>query len=517
MKSQIKILIAAGLVSEMLVPSFRILANETVVPNEAVPPPSAEQEAPADSNANSFFLVGRQSCYGQNNRHTGNAATLKASDWIYQVFEFELTDGSQYLYRIKRPGNALYAPRGPAHTCTYVPSIHATLYPATGTFAGTCPNTTQGKNHCNAFLNWPVGQNRQFKCVGAAHPGTAGLGELHSCLKMTGGGISCSHASATAASPGHENIRPVRQFFLRRTHLGGWGNRVNPSQLSMNHIEPLPNLTLAVEQRLNGGSSWAAVPGAEIGVNDLNDFSVKVSLGSAAPLKRVIDFSGVARVSQQIAGANPSNCGFSGCTGSLTYRQGKIVERQRSIVSNISVAARDGICGGFHSPLMVFFPGEKAPQFSGTSKFKMGTEGASYTWPEKGNQGWFIARDLHGDRSVRDESQLFGNNDLASDGFAALAEFDENKDRVIDQQDAVFAQLIFWNDVNSDSKSQKREVKSAAELGIESISVDAMTNTQLKFEDRAIAKGASTFRFKKNKKGELLEGKVYDIWFAEIK
>lgn len=71
-----------------------------------------------------------------------------------------------------------------------------------------------------------------------------------------------------------------------------------------------------------------------------------------------------------------------------------------------------------------------------------------------------LAIDLNGDGIINDGSELFGTSTLLADGtraengFAALAQYDENQDGRIDAQDAVFSQLTVWQDVNSDGISQ---------------------------------------------------------------
>lgn len=54
----------------------------------------------------------------------------------------------------------------------------------------------------------------------------------------------------------------------------------------------------------------------------------------------------------------------------------------------------------------------------------------------------FLALDKNGDGIVNDGSELFGA--LSGNGFADLAQYDDNKDGFIDENDAVFDQLRIW-------------------------------------------------------------------------
>jgi hypothetical protein len=87
--------------------------------------------------------------------------------------------------------------------------------------------------------------------------------------------------------------------------------------------------------------------------------------------------------------------------------------------------------------------------------------------------------DRNQDGIINDGSELFGssttlaNGQKATDGYAALAELDTNKDGVLNSKDAAFADLQVWVDGNSDGITETGELKSLASLGISSISTQA--------------------------------------------
>jgi hypothetical protein len=105
--------------------------------------------------------------------------------------------------------------------------------------------------------------------------------------------------------------------------------------------------------------------------------------------------------------------------------------------------------------------------------------------------GWVAAgegllvRDLSGDGIVNDGSELFGsatrlpNGSLAKDGFQALSALDANADRKIDASDPASAELRVWVDSNSDAITDPGELKTLAEAGVRSISLDAQPSTQV--------------------------------------
>lgn len=71
--------------------------------------------------------------------------------------------------------------------------------------------------------------------------------------------------------------------------------------------------------------------------------------------------------------------------------------------------------------------------------------------------------ELFGDRSV------LSNGRIARSGFEALADFDKNQDRQIDEQDAIYHQLRVWKDLDQDGYSEANELFTLSELGIANI------------------------------------------------
>lgn len=172
---------------------------------------------------------------------------------------------------------------------------------------------------------------------------------------------------------------------------------------------------------------------------------------------------------------------------------------------------RTGFCGGYYSPLMMFFD-QELPDFTATSKFRLSkNQTDKIYWPEAHSPGYFLVLDSKNDSQIKDGSQLFGDYDQFDNGFESLGSYDLNKDGLIDAKDKVFKQLKLWKDENADGVSQKGEVKTLKELGVTSISLKVLDETK-KFGDRAEYKQKSDFKFKAN--AVMKSGTVLDIWLS---
>ena len=106
-----------------------------------------------------------------------------------------------------------------------------------------------------------------------------------------------------------------------------------------------------------------------------------------------------------------------------------------------------------------------------------------YGTGETVNVGWpvgevgFLALDLNANGAVDSGVELFGDATVmiadasrtAEQGFQALAQYDQDKNGVIDQRDAIFPKLIVWVDKNGDAKSAKEEIQSLDHYKITSL------------------------------------------------
>ena len=74
---------------------------------------------------------------------------------------------------------------------------------------------------------------------------------------------------------------------------------------------------------------------------------------------------------------------------------------------------------------------------------------------------------------------------VASDGFAALADLDDNRDGQVDCNDSAFRELRVWGGANADGVSQTGELRTFDALGIASLAVPGQV-TSVKNEDNWI-------------------------------
>ncbi len=101
-----------------------------------------------------------------------------------------------------------------------------------------------------------------------------------------------------------------------------------------------------------------------------------------------------------------------------------------------------------------------------------------------------LAIDKNRNGKIDSQSELFGNVNAPS--YQHLAKKDKNKDNIIDNEDRVWNRLIMWVDSNIDGISQKEEMKTMEEVGIESINVDYNSVEDMSNENRITARGTFT-------------------------
>ncbi|CDG95127.1 Complete genome; segment 14/17 (modular protein) [Xenorhabdus bovienii str. puntauvense] len=99
------------------------------------------------------------------------------------------------------------------------------------------------------------------------------------------------------------------------------------------------------------------------------------------------------------------------------------------------------------------------------------------------SSGWiesnsaFLVWDKNKDGKINNGNELFGNNSIlkngtqADNGFAALADLDDNNDGVFDQNDSLWNSLELWIDYNRDAITDSRELHKLSESGISSINL----------------------------------------------
>jgi hypothetical protein len=96
----------------------------------------------------------------------------------------------------------------------------------------------------------------------------------------------------------------------------------------------------------------------------------------------------------------------------------------------------------------------------------------------------FLVRDLNSNGLIDSGAELFGdatqlaNGQRASDGFAALADLDENQDGVVNAADAAFSSLRVWRDLDQDGVTDAGELLTLTALGITGLNVASTSHSQ---------------------------------------
>ena len=116
-----------------------------------------------------------------------------------------------------------------------------------------------------------------------------------------------------------------------------------------------------------------------------------------------------------------------------------------------------------------------SPSDDSSPKFNINGEIKRSGWIERGDG--LLAMDLNRDGYIDPTTELigekfegWGNNDYINRGLAVLKKFDSDNNGILDEKDDKFNEILVWQD-NGDGISQRSELKTLKELGIDSISV----------------------------------------------
>lgn len=112
----------------------------------------------------------------------------------------------------------------------------------------------------------------------------------------------------------------------------------------------------------------------------------------------------------------------------------------REFASHTRVSVRAG--DALKDPLVINFNGSAAQLAQTTFRFDLDADGAADAMRFVAPGSGFIALDHNGDGRINDGRELFGA--LSGNGFADLAQHDDDGNGWIDQNDAVFDRLLVW-------------------------------------------------------------------------
>jgi hypothetical protein len=128
----------------------------------------------------------------------------------------------------------------------------------------------------------------------------------------------------------------------------------------------------------------------------------------------------------------------------------------------------------------------------------------------KGNNA-FLYLDRNGNGTADDIGELFGDHGGHANGFENLRRHDDNRDGVIDENDAIYSQLRLWRDLNGDGVNQAGESLTLADAGIKSINLDYDKDRELDEHGNVIGETSSFTR------ADGSQGLVADVWLKNRK
>ena len=182
-----------------------------------------------------------------------------------------------------------------------------------------------------------------------------------------------------------------------------------------------------------------------------------------------------------------------------------------SVEISVAFPGQTGFCGGYYSPLMLFFD-DSRPKFSGQSEFQLSMAGKTF-WVEAQSPGFFLVYDKNENKKVDGKEELFGDQDGNKNGFEELKALDSNHDGLISSKDKAWKKLYLWNDKNGDGISQPEELEPIHKR-VNKISLK-YKGVQRAYGNTAQARQVGEFWFK-DEKGKNKKGEVEDIWFLPI-
>jgi hypothetical protein len=135
-----------------------------------------------------------------------------------------------------------------------------------------------------------------------------------------------------------------------------------------------------------------------------------------------------------------------------------------------------------------------------------------------------LALDINGDGAIADGTELFGEYTRPraatedylpglktfANGFEALAQYDDNRDGVIDAKDRVFDKLVVWRNRGRDGQSRRRELFALKDLGIRQIDL----NYRAEEHPRGVRLNGNKIHYVATYKTKFgVSRSVYDVWF----
>lgn len=151
-------------------------------------------------------------------------------------------------------------------------------------------------------------------------------------------------------------------------------------------------------------------------------------------LERVSRISEEERSSYQVKGQVHTQDGRT-IDISLSLQMARSITQQESSMMRLGARLSD--------PLVINFDGKAAELSQTRFSFDLDLDGQQDEIPTLSGNRAFLALDRNGDGQINDGGELFGAR--TGNGFAELAQFDDDGNGFIDEGDAIFSRLRLWS------------------------------------------------------------------------
>ncbi|HWR04557.1 MAG TPA: cadherin-like domain-containing protein, partial [Humidesulfovibrio sp.] len=151
------------------------------------------------------------------------------------------------------------------------------------------------------------------------------------------------------------------------------------------------------------------------------------------------------------------------------------------VATAVGVAAVAGVVWGvgkLFDPLVIDLDQdgiELRPLQASEVLFDMRANGTLQATAWVGADDGILVQDMNGDGQINNLTELFSESHTPgiSTGLGALADLDRNFDGVLDAQDAAYADVRVWRDLNQNGVADEGELATLAETGVVSIELNA--------------------------------------------
>lgn len=273
---------------------------------------------------------------------------------------------------------------------------------------------------------WGAGEADGKKAQTAAGQSTASLQDWQGRLQSRSSGASVRNsASETLANIRQTTIRYIYDllFSARRSRYGLWQNR----SMTSNEAASQQNGGNVPDPQTQNGSGGLLPEGQQ-----------GLSLGNVANM-RVLSY-----VNETIK-VESEETSFS-TVGKVRTADGREIDFNINVEMSRSVQERymESLHLGFTmcDPLVINLDTDIASLSDQTFYFDIDADGELDEVSGLGPGSGYLALDKNGDGKINDGSELFGTAN--GDGFADLAQYDEDGNGWIDENDAIWTKLKIW-------------------------------------------------------------------------